>query len=87
MQGICLEYMGTMHGATAEVMAKMLSDLKERGKRLNLIWKSGNGKAKEMQKWKMEKVKIMADVLGIESLLRNKIYANTKYLSLHLLSS
>lgn len=30
---------------------------------------------------------MMADVLGIERSLKNKIYANVKYLSLHLLLS
>lgn len=65
----------------------MLSALKERGKQLNFILKIGNAKGKEIQKRKKEKRKIMADVFGTERSLRNKIYANTKYLSLHLLSS
>lgn len=65
MQGICLDYVGTQYGATVEVMVKMLSALKERGKQLNLILNIGNGKAKENQKWKKEKRKIMADILGI----------------------
>lgn len=41
----------------------------------------------DIQKWKKEKGEIMADVLGIERSVRNKIYANTKLLCLHLLSS
>lgn len=87
MQGICLDYMGTEYGAAVEVMVKMLSALKERGKQLNLIFKMDNGKAKEIQKQRKEKRKIMAHILGIERSPKTKIYANTKYLSLHLLSS
>lgn len=87
MQGICLDYTGTQYGATVEVMVKMLSALKERGKQLNLILKTGNSKAKENQKRKKEKRKIMVDILGIKISQRNKIYANIKYPSLHLLSN
>lgn len=87
MQGICLDYVGTQYGATAEVMVKMLSALKERVEQLNLILKIGNGKAKEKQKQKKEKRKIMVDILGIKMSQRNKIYANIKYPPLHLLSS
>lgn len=87
MQGICLDYMGTECGAAAEVMVKMLSALKERGKQLNLILKMGSDKAKEIQKQRKEKRKIMTHILGIERSPKNKIYANTKYLSLHWLSS
>lgn len=68
-------------------MVKKFSALKGRGKQLNLNFKTGNGKAKEIQKWKVKKRKITAEVLGTEKSPRNKIYANTKYLSLHLLSS
>lgn len=87
MQGICLDYVGTQYGATIEVMVKMLSALKERGKELNLFLNIGNGKAKENQKLKKEKRKIMADILGIKMPQTNKIYANIKYPSLHLLSN
>lgn len=86
MQGICLDYVGTQYGATVEVMVKMLSVLKERGKQLNLILKTGNSKAREQER-KKEKRKIMADILGNKMSQRNKIYANIKYLSLHLLSN
>lgn len=55
MQGICLDYVGTQYGVTVEVMVKILSALKERGKQLNLILNVGNGKAKENQKRKKEK--------------------------------
>lgn len=55
MQGICLDYVGTQYGVTVEVMVKILSALKERGKQLNLILNVGNGKAKENQKLKKEK--------------------------------
>lgn len=78
---------GPEYGAAAEVMVKMLSALKERGKQLNLILKMDNGKAEEIQKQRKEKGKIMAHILGIERSPKNKIYANTKNLSLHLLSS
>lgn len=87
MQGICLDYVGSQYGVTVEVMVKMLSALKERGKQSNLILKTGNSKAKENQKWKKEKRKIMADILGNKMPQRNKIYANIKYPSLHLLSN
>lgn len=87
MQGICLDYVGTQYGATVEVMVKMLNVLKERGKQLNLILKTGNSKAKENQKRKKEKRKIMADILGIKLSQRNKTYANIKYPLLHLLSN
>lgn len=87
MQRTCLDYMGTKHGATVEVTVKMFSTLRERGKQLHFILKTSNGKAKEIQKWKKEKIKFKAEVLGIERYLRNKFFANTKYLSLHLLSS
>lgn len=87
MQGICLDYVATQYGAPVEVMVKMLSVLKERGKKLNLILKIGNGKAKENQKRKKEERKIMADIFGIKMSQRNKIYANIKYPSVHLLSN
>lgn len=79
--------MGTEYGAMVEVMVKMPSTLRQRGKQLHFILKTSNGKAKEIQKWKKEKIKFKADVLGTERYRRNKIFANTKYLSLHLLSS
>lgn len=79
--------MGTQYGATVEVMVKMFSTLKERGKQLNLILKTDNGKAKENQKRIKEERKTMADIFGIKMSQRNKIYANIKYPSLHLLSN
>ena len=53
-RGICPDHIGTEYGATAEVMVKILSALEERGKQLNLILKMGNGKVKEILKWKKE---------------------------------
>lgn len=89
MQGICLDYTSAPSMEPMQRWGRNALSFKgeEKTVKSDLKEKKNVGEAKEIKKWKKEKRKMMADVLGIERSLKNKIYANAKYLSLHLLLS